>query len=133
MLMKLLAPGMQERRSGVIVNVTSGSAQLRDPADPGPWGVQIGYGTYKAALNRLTNSIATLLYSDRVAVIAVDPGNTMTELMEIAVRARGMQSTAHAMSVPAKTVAYLCSCADPMAYTGQVIVAADFAREHGLA
>jgi hypothetical protein len=36
------------------------------------------------------------------------------------------------MAVPAKTVHYLCTCNNPMEYTGKVLVAADFVKERGL-
>jgi hypothetical protein len=41
-------------------------------------------------------------------------------------------SGAHSIDVPVRAVLHLCTCPDPMAYSGQVIVAADFARENRL-
>ena len=36
------------------------------------------------------------------------------------------------MEIPVKTVRYLCTCDNPMDYTGQVVIAADFVKQHRL-
>ena len=57
----------------------------------------------------------------------------LIERAEIAVSQWGFDlSRAHPMAVPAKTVHYLCTCNNPMEYTGKVLVAADFVKERGL-
>lgn len=77
-LSQLAIPAMRERGRGWILNVTSVGGDL----PPGPpfsefdrtagFGV---YGTAKAALNRLTKSLAAELYDDGIAVNAAAPTN----------------------------------------------------------
>jgi citronellol/citronellal dehydrogenase len=77
-LCQLAIPAMRERGRGWILNVTSVGGDL----PPGPpfaefdrtagFGV---YGTAKAALNRLTKSLAAELYDDGIAVNAAAPTN----------------------------------------------------------
>jgi NAD(P)-dependent dehydrogenase (short-subunit alcohol dehydrogenase family) len=77
-LSQLAIPGMRDRGRGWIVNLTSVGGDL----PPGPpfsefdrtagFGI---YGTAKAALNRLTKSLAAELYDDGIAVNAAAPSN----------------------------------------------------------
>ncbi len=77
-LCQLAVPAMRERRRGWILNLTSVGGDL----PPGPpfsefdrtagFGI---YGTAKAALNRLTKSLAAELYDDGIAVNAAAPSN----------------------------------------------------------
>jgi NAD(P)-dependent dehydrogenase (short-subunit alcohol dehydrogenase family) len=75
-LMADVAPGMRQRRRGAIVNITSFAAEL-PPGPPFPSNqvahAGSGYGTTKAALNRLTASVAAEMYADGVAVNALAP------------------------------------------------------------
>jgi NAD(P)-dependent dehydrogenase (short-subunit alcohol dehydrogenase family) len=89
------------------------------------WGQGVGYGTTKAALSRLTNGLARELKPYNIACIAVDPGATMTELMEMAVKSRGIKMSAHSLAVPAEAVVFLATHPNPMAFTGQVVNAAE--------
>jgi len=77
-LSQLAIPAMRDRGRGWILNVTSVGGDL----PPGPpfsefdrtagFGI---YGTAKAALNRLTKSLAAELYDDGIAVNAAAPSN----------------------------------------------------------
>ena len=77
-LSQLAIPAMRERGRGWILNLTSVGGDL----PPGPpfsefdrtagFGI---YGTAKAALNRLTKSLAAELYDDGIAVNAAAPSN----------------------------------------------------------
>lgn len=77
-LCQLAIPAMRERGRGWILNLTSVGGDL----PPGPpfsefdrtagFGI---YGTAKAALNRLTKSLAAELYDDGIAVNAAAPSN----------------------------------------------------------
>src|SRR5580700_7247885 len=129
----MLLPKMIERRAGTIVCITSGAAHNDPPGMPGRGATGPAYPTAKAALNRFVQAIAKEFKDDGIAVIALDPGFTLTERAEIAVSQWGFDlSRAHPMAVPAKTVHYLCTCDNPMEYTGKVLVAADFVKERGL-
>jgi NAD(P)-dependent dehydrogenase (short-subunit alcohol dehydrogenase family) len=75
-LMADVAPGMRERRAGWIVNITSFAASI-PPGPPFPTNLVAqqgsGYGVSKAALDRLTVSVAAELVDDGIAVNAVAP------------------------------------------------------------
>jgi NAD(P)-dependent dehydrogenase (short-subunit alcohol dehydrogenase family) len=129
----MLLPEMIERHAGIIICITSGAAHTDPPGMPGRGATGPAYPAAKAALNRFVQAIAREFKDNGVAVIAVDPGFTLTERAEIAVSQWGFDlAQAHPMAVPAKTVHYLCTRANPIEYTGKVLVAADFAREHRL-
>jgi citronellol/citronellal dehydrogenase len=77
-LSQLAIPAMRDRGRGWILNITSVGGDL--PSGPpfsefdrsAGFGV---YGTVKAALNRLTKSLAAELYDDGIAVNAAAPSN----------------------------------------------------------
>ncbi len=75
-LMADVAPSMIERGEGWIVNLTSFAAEL-PPGPPFPTNLVAqqgaGYGSTKAALNRLTVSVASELHPHGIAVNAVGP------------------------------------------------------------
>jgi NAD(P)-dependent dehydrogenase (short-subunit alcohol dehydrogenase family) len=80
-LIKEFLPGMLERGSGVIMNVTSGAA-FRDPPAPagnGGWG--IGYGFSKGALHRVAGILALELGDQGILAYNVHPGFIATERM----------------------------------------------------
>jgi NAD(P)-dependent dehydrogenase (short-subunit alcohol dehydrogenase family) len=137
MLAKLFAEGMKKAGQGMIVNVTSGSA---DPVDMGAERdakeTAIGYGTTKAALNRLTNAIARELQPFRIPCIALDPGFTATQgedmLRQMEERGFNRADLGHPVSWPVNALIYLATCPDPMQYSGRVVVTADFVHEKGL-
>jgi NAD(P)-dependent dehydrogenase (short-subunit alcohol dehydrogenase family) len=135
-LMKAFAPSMVAAGGGRIINLVSGSAHLREAGAtplPGAGGVSAAYGATKAGLARLSNALANELFVAGVAVIAVDPGSTTTENRPSVARAFGFNAEGrHGTEVPARTVRYLATCEDPMAYTGRIVAAAEFAVEKGL-
>ncbi len=129
---RLLLPGMIERNDGLILCMTSVAA-THDVPIGGRGGISPGYPTAKAGLNRFVRALAAEIAEHRIAVIAVEPGFTVTERTSIIFPRNNMDfSKAHSMEVPVRTVLRLCTCADPMAYSGQVVIAAEFAREQGL-
>jgi len=129
---RLLLPGMIERATGLIICMTSVAATHDVPLG-GRGGISPGYPTAKAGLNRFVRALAAEIREHRIAVIAVEPGFTATERTAIIFPQNNMDfSRAHSIEVPVRTVLHLCTCADPMAYSGQVIVAAEFAQEHRL-
>ncbi len=129
---RLLLPGMIERNNGLIICMTSVAA-MHDVPVGGRGGISPGYPTAKAGLNRFVRALAAEIGEHRIPVIAVEPGFTVTERTAIIFPQNNMDfSGAHSMEVPVRTVMHLCTCADPTAYSGQVVVAAEFAREHRL-
>jgi len=117
-LSQLLVPAMRTHGGGVIVNVTSGAAFIGQYTVPG-----ITYGPTKAALNRLSTLLARDLEPDGIAVFAIDPGFTLTVLVEQTSEQAGTDvSMAHPPEVPARAIADLVE-ADPAVTTGRVFKA----------
>jgi NAD(P)-dependent dehydrogenase (short-subunit alcohol dehydrogenase family) len=77
-LTQLAIPAMRERGRGWVLNVTSLGGDLPDGPPFSDFDRTAGfgiYGTVKAALNRLTKSLAAELYDDGIAVNAAAPTN----------------------------------------------------------
>ncbi len=72
-LIQLVLPGMKERRSGVIINVTSDAGVNAYPG----WG---GYGASKAALEHLSRTLAAELEGAGIRLYVVDPGDMNTQM-----------------------------------------------------
>jgi NAD(P)-dependent dehydrogenase (short-subunit alcohol dehydrogenase family) len=80
-LIKKVLPGMLERGSGCIVNISSGAGTHDPPAPVGAGGWGLGYGFSKAALHRIAG-ILHLEVADRgVRAYNVQPGFIATERM----------------------------------------------------
>src|SRR6202048_1042460 len=93
-----LLPGMLERKSGAIVNISSGAA-LTPPS-----GAMIHYSSAKAAMNAWSKTLATEVAPHGVRVNTVTPGNVVTPGAD-AVRADftkafGITSDAVAAAIP---------------------------------
>src|SRR4051794_33516981 len=130
-LAQLAIPSMRERRRGWILNVTSVAG---DPIDGPPFsdfdrtaGFGV-YGTAKAALNRLSQSLAAELYDDGIAVNAAAPTNP------VATEGAGALDLAKAdtedISLITETAFRLCT-GDPKVLTGHVVSTQDYLREIG--
>jgi NAD(P)-dependent dehydrogenase (short-subunit alcohol dehydrogenase family) len=72
-LTRLALPGMQARRSGLIINVTSDAGVQAYPT----WG---GYGASKAGLEHLSRVLAAELAGTGIRVYVVDPGDMDTAM-----------------------------------------------------
>jgi short-subunit dehydrogenase len=72
-LIQLVLPGMRERGTGLIVNVTSDAAIQPYSG----WG---GYGASKAALEQISKVLASELEGSGIRVYLVDPGDMNTQL-----------------------------------------------------
>jgi citronellol/citronellal dehydrogenase len=130
-LTQLAVPGMRARGRGWVLNVTSLSGEL----PPGPpfsdfdrtagFGV---YGTVKAALNRLTKSLAAELYDDGIAVNAAAPTNP------VATPGAGTLDLAKIdtedIELITQTALMLCT-GDPKVLTGRIAHTQTFLREVG--
>ncbi len=141
MLMTGYWPSMCERGGGLIVNVTSPAAKLQPLEvktrlvgstlpDNGPV-----YGASKAALDRLGNVVAQDGAPHNIAVIGLSPGHVLTETMNETYRRQGIvgeETGAIPTAVPAAAIEYLCTCEDPMRYSGQVVSAPELVEDLGL-
>ena len=130
-LAQLAIPAMRERRQGWILNVTSIAG---DPISGPPFaefdraaGFGV-YGTVKAGLNRLTQSLAAELYDDGIAVNAAAPTNP------VATEGAGALDLAKEdtedISLITETAFRLCT-GEPKTLTGQVVRTQTYLREVG--
>ena len=123
LLTTLATPHLKARGGGVIINITSGAADLLPLATAlrtPPMNPSLGYGVTKAALNRLTNALAARLAGDNIAVIAVDPGIVRTELVDMLGDAGVRPPAGARVTVPAEVIVQLVA-GDAMAHSGEVI------------
>ncbi len=133
---KLIVPHMKARAGGIIILVTSAAGEHEMPGMPGHASTGLGYPMTKAALTRFMRSLDKEIRQHNIAVIGLDPGFIHSEHVEVGRVGHdyhGWDSRlALPMDVPAETARYLCTCADPMWYSGKNIKAADFVQEHSL-
>lgn len=130
-LSQLAIPAMRERGQGWILNVTSVGGDL--PAGPpfsdvdrtAGFGV---YGTAKAALNRLTKSLAAELYDDGIAVNAAAPSNPVATpgagTLDLA------KTDTEDIELITETILRLCT-GDPKTLTGRIAHTQSFLAEVG--
>lgn len=130
-LAQLAIPSMRERGSGWILNLTSVGGDLPSGPPFDDFDVSAGfgiYGTVKAALNRLTKSLAAELYTDGIAVNAAAPSNP------VATPGAGTLDLAHTdtedISLITETAYRLCT-GDPKTLTGQIAHTQPFLRDIG--
>jgi citronellol/citronellal dehydrogenase len=130
-LTQMAIPAMRERGRGWVLNVTSVGGDL----PPGPpfsdfdksagFGV---YGTVKAALNRLTKSLAAELYDDGIAVNAAAPTNPVATpgagKLDLA------KTDTEGIELITQTAFLLCT-GDPKTLTGRIVQTQTFLREVG--
>lgn len=79
----------------------------------------------------MANVIAQEGAPDHIAVINLEPGHVLTETMEETFRqqnASGAHSGALPATVPAAAITYLCTCDDPMTYSGTIVGAPELVR-----
>ncbi|MCV7299327.1 SDR family oxidoreductase [Mycobacterium barrassiae] len=130
-LTQLAIPGMRERHRGWVLNVTSVAGDLPDGPPFSDFDRQAGfgiYGTVKAALNRLTKSLAAELYDDGIAVNAAAPTNP------VATEGAGALDLAKTdtedIALITETAFALCT-GDPKTLTGRIAHTQTFLREIG--
>jgi 3-oxoacyl-[acyl-carrier protein] reductase len=107
-LIKLFAPGMVNKKTGRVVNVSSIAGHIGHP--------DIWYGISKAGLTNVTKIFAKLLAPDGIVINAVAPGPVETEMMKVIPEARKQElkksSYAHRFAKPeevAETIFWLAT------------------------
>jgi NAD(P)-dependent dehydrogenase (short-subunit alcohol dehydrogenase family) len=130
----LVAPGMREKGSGWILNISSGAA--RHPAlPPAPWATRGStvYGMCKAALERFSTGLAAELYADNIAVNALSPNQVVPTAGTIFHHLTTEDDpNAEPPAVMAEAALQLCS-GDPKTLTGRVAYSQDLLAELGVA
>ncbi|OBF92050.1 oxidoreductase [Mycobacterium sp. 852002-51152_SCH6134967] len=130
-LTQMAIPAMRERGRGWVLNVTSVGGDLPDGPPFSDFDRTAGfgvYGTVKAALNRLTKSLAAELYDDGIAVNAAAPTNP------VATEGAGALDLAKTdtedISLITETAFRLCT-GDPKTLTGRIAHTQSFLGETG--
>jgi NAD(P)-dependent dehydrogenase (short-subunit alcohol dehydrogenase family) len=132
-LAQLVLPGMRERKSGWIVNISSGAG--RHPQGPPYQGRSGGgtvYGMCKAALERFTTGLASEVYADGIAVNVVSPSGLV--LTPGVLHHRLDQFTPPERHEPAEVTAeaaFVLATGDPATLTGRVTYAKAILDEMG--
>ena len=80
-LTKRLLPGMLDRGTGTVVNISSGAAYNDPPAPAGEGGWGLGYAISKGALQRIAGILALELGGKGIRAYNVQPGFIATERM----------------------------------------------------
>jgi NAD(P)-dependent dehydrogenase (short-subunit alcohol dehydrogenase family) len=130
-LTQLAIPAMRERGRGWILNVTSVGGDLPEGPPFSEFDRTAGfgvYGTVKAALNRLTKSLAAELYDDGIAVNAAAPSNP------VATEGAGALDLAKTDTEDIELItqtALTLVTADPASMTGRIVHTQPFLREIG--
>jgi len=132
-LSQLVLPGMRERRSGWIVNVSSGVG--RHPSGPPYPGRSMGgtvYGMCKAALERFTTGLAAEAYADGIAVNVVSPSGLVLTPGVLYHRLDQFTPPERYEDVAVVTEAiYALATGDPATLTGRIAYARPLLEELG--
>jgi len=131
---KTLLPQMMQRRHGMIICLTSSVVTNESPNLPGKGAVSVVYSATKAALHRFAQGLVKEIREYNIPIVLIDPGFALTERLEVESRRLGGIDTSRAQSpdVPAKVARYLCTCPNPMFFTGKTLYSAQFVEEHNL-
>jgi NAD(P)-dependent dehydrogenase (short-subunit alcohol dehydrogenase family) len=121
---RLVAPGMVDRRNGLIVNISSWAAQK--------YGHNVAYGVAKAATDKLTADMAHELKPHNVTVVSLYPGLVRTEKVMEAAAWLDLSNSESPQFIGRAVVALACE-PDVIRRSGSVVVAAEVAAEHGIA
>jgi len=130
-LTQLAIPAMRKRGRGWVLNVTSVGGDLPEGPPFSEFDRTAGfgvYGTVKAALNRLTKSLAAELYNDGIAVNAAAPSNP------VATEGAGALDLAKTDTEDIELItqtALTLVTGDPTSMTGRIAHTQPFLREIG--
>jgi NAD(P)-dependent dehydrogenase (short-subunit alcohol dehydrogenase family) len=132
-LTKVVLPGMLDRGSGCIVNITSGAGYADPPAPAGKGGWGLGYGMSKGALHRVAGILALELGDRGIRAYNVQPGFIATERMVQDMAEFGFDASAGAPpDVVGAVVAWLVTDPEAAEPNGRNLEAQDVCRELGL-
>ncbi|OAN34628.1 SDR family NAD(P)-dependent oxidoreductase [Mycolicibacterium iranicum] len=130
-LSQLAIPAMRQRGGGWILNVTSVGGDLPEGPPFSGFDSTAGfgiYGTVKAALNRLTKSLAAEHYADGIAVNAAAPSNPVATpgagTLDLA------KTDTEDIELITHTALVLCT-GDPKTMTGRIVHTQPFLKEIG--
>jgi NAD(P)-dependent dehydrogenase (short-subunit alcohol dehydrogenase family) len=135
-LMKSFAPGMKVKGGGLIVNIAGFNMLPPEGTQSMAWQgltVATSYQTTKIALLTMSICAAKELAPDNIAVVAISPGTTATEVFKWHSQRFGVDlGPAHPAEFPVKAVGHVATAEDPMKFSGTFIDAASLLQELGL-
>jgi dehydrogenase/reductase SDR family protein 1 len=118
------ARGMVQRRSGLIVNVSSFGAKI--------YAVNVAYGVGKAGVDRMSRDMGKELAKHDVCAVSLWPGVVRTERLEIeAARFPYDRANSESPTFSGRAVAALAADPQRMTKSGQALVVAELAQEYG--
>jgi NAD(P)-dependent dehydrogenase (short-subunit alcohol dehydrogenase family) len=122
-LIRAVLPGMLERGSGVIVNMTSYAASHAPPAPPGEGGWGLAYAASKAAFERVAGALHVEFGGQGILAVNVDPGHVVTETQELRRQTSGLDGRYDETpaSAPASAIAWLATSPDAWQYAGTTV------------
>lgn len=130
-LTQLAIPGMRQRKQGWVLNLTSVAGGMPEGPPFSDFDTSAGFGVYgmaKAALDRLTGSLAAELFADGVAVNAAAPSKPVRTpgagTLDLA------KEDTEDIGLIVEAALVLCT-ADPATTTGRVVQTQPFLRELG--
>ena len=132
-LTKRVLPGMLERGSGTIVNITSGAGYSDPPAPAGEGGWGLGYAISKGAMHRIAGVLALELGPRGIRAYNVQPGFIATERMAQDMGSFGFDSSTGAPpDVVGAVVRWLVTDPEAAEPNGRNLEAQDVCRDLGL-
>lgn len=132
-LTKQFLPGMIERGSGTIVNITSGAGYHDPPKAAGEGGWGLGYAISKGALHRIAGILALELGRSGIRAYNVQPGFIATERMFQDMGSFGFDASGGAPpDVVGAVVTWLVTNPEAAEPNGRNLEAQDECRERNL-
>lgn len=132
-LSQLVLPGMRERQSGWILNISSATSKQVDGPPYSEWHSKGGamlYGASKAALNRQSSGLAAEVYGDNVVVNSMAPksGVVTPGLEAIANDGNDLPFIPEPIEAMAEAALLLCTCS-PESHTGESTNSVDLLQQ----
>jgi NAD(P)-dependent dehydrogenase (short-subunit alcohol dehydrogenase family) len=131
-LNKIFLPSMIERGSGIIINLTSGSA-FSDPLKAaGEGGYGIGYGSTKGAMHRVAGILFAELGRYGIKILNLDPGYIATERIAQDMGKFGFAADGEPAEAIGAAVRWLVTSGEIDQFNGQTVFGQDLAAERKL-
>jgi NAD(P)-dependent dehydrogenase (short-subunit alcohol dehydrogenase family) len=131
LLLQSFLPGMLERRSGRILNITSHAAYGDPPAPAGAGGWGMGYAISKGAFHRIAGCLAADHGDSGVLCVNLQPGLTRTERIVADMAKFGFGDGAP-LEVIGAVIAWFATQNEALTFNGQTVEAQYFCYQRGL-
>jgi NAD(P)-dependent dehydrogenase (short-subunit alcohol dehydrogenase family) len=137
LLARLVLPGMVERGSGIVMNITQATGWLGMEGLPLPGQGMCGMAipVTRGVTDRIAPALEREVGPHGVTVLTLDPGMTMSiveERFADTMKAGYLPDEAHSVLVAARAASYIATSHNPLRFNGEFVVAADVVRDFGL-